>query len=154
MRRAPHTENPIETRQAFQRISDDLDAVESSSGDSVAVGAEAVVAGQPLYHPAGAATVGVARADDADKSRVCGLAKKAYSSGANVTFVTSGNLTLADWTDVLGSASLTSATVYYLDSTGGITATAPSTPGEYVTEIGQAASTTTLQIRIRRPILL
>ncbi len=154
MRRAPHTENPIEIRQAFQRMSDDLDAVESSSGDSTAVGAGAVVAGQPLYHPAGAATVGVARAADADKSRVCGLAKKAYSSGVNVVYVTSGNLTLADWTDALGSASLTSAAVYYLASTGGITVTAPSTPGEYVTEIGQAAGTTTLQIRIRRPVLL
>ena len=154
MRRAPHTENPIEVRQAFQRMSDDLGVVEDSAGDSVAAGAEAVNAGQPLYHPAGAATVGVARADAAAKARVCGLAKKAYSSGDNVTFVSSGNLTLPDWSDVLGSTTLTPATVYYLGSTGGITATAPSTPGEYVTEIGQAASTTTLQIRIRRPVLL
>ena len=120
----------------------------------MAVGAEAVVAGQPLYHPAGAATVGVARADAAAKVRVCGLAKKAYSSGANVKYVTSGNVTLADWTDALGSVSLTSAAVYYLASTGGITVTAPSTPGESVTEIGQATNTTTLQIRIRRPVLL
>ncbi len=154
MRRAPHPENPIEVRQAFQRLSSDLDTVESSSGDSTAVGAEAVIAGQPLYHPAGAATVGVARADAAAKVRVCGLAKKAYSSGANVQYITSGNLTLADWTDALGSVSLTSATVYYLGPTGGITATAPSTPGESVTEIGQATNTTAFQIRIRRPVLL
>lgn len=154
MRRAPHPQSDIEVRQAFQRLSDDLDAIELIAGQMVAVGAEAVNDGQPLYRPAGVATVGIALANAAAKSRCCGLALRAAAVGANVTYISDGVVELEDWTDVLGSENLTPATVYYLGSTGGITDTAPSTPGHYVTEIGQAASSVALQVSIKRPILL
>jgi hypothetical protein len=154
MRRAPHAENPIEVRQAFQRLSTDLDGVEQIAGEVTAVGAEGVNDGQPLYRPAGLATVGIARADTAVKARVCGFATRSAASGENVTYIANGFLSLDDWTDVLGSTSLTPGSVYYLGATGGITTTAPSTPGQYVTEVGQAASSTTLHVAIKRPILL
>lgn len=154
MRRAPHTDNPIEVRQAFQRMSTDLDAVEQVAGSFIAVGAEGVNDGQPLYRPAGVATVGLARADVTVKARVCGFALRAAAADADVEYITNGMLELSDWTDVLGSTLLTPGSVYYLGATGGITTTAPSSPGQYVTEVGQASTSLKLQIDIKRPILL
>jgi hypothetical protein len=55
-----------------------------------------------------------------------------------------------------GLTGLTAGTIYYLDAAtaGGRTATAPTTAGQYVVELGIAVSTTEFLIRIRPPILL
>ena len=153
-RRIPHTSSKTEVRQAFQRLSADLGTIEASAGELTAEANETVVDGQPLYKVAGLTKVGIARADAAAKSRVCGLAVRAASIGHAATYVTSGQLTLSDWTDVLGAVTLTSGSIYYLNDAGGLTATAPTVPGKYVTEIGQAVSTVTLDLHLKRPILL
>jgi hypothetical protein len=65
--------------------------------------------------------------------------------------------TTGQWDAVTGgSGGLVANTVYYLDAAtaGKLTATAPTTAGQYVVEVGMALSTTELLIKTRTPILL
>jgi hypothetical protein len=65
--------------------------------------------------------------------------------------------TTAQWDAVAGTTGgMARGTYYYLDpaTAGKLTATAPSTAGQFVVEVGLALSTTELLIRPRPPILL
>lgn len=57
---------------------------------------------------------------------------------------------------VAGLTGLTAGAIYYLSAAtaGLMTTTAPSTTGQYVVRVGIAISTTELELRIERPILL
>lgn len=68
---------------------------------------------------------------------------------------TDGILTLADWTAVIGAASLTRGP-YFLDASapGTMTQLPSSTPGNIVQELGNAISTTEFDISIQSPILM
>lgn len=120
--------------------------------------AGSVVCGMPIYaDAAGGAKKGIATG--VATAKLIGLV-------ASVTVATTASgqaqaegimsLTTAQWDAVTGlSGGLTFNTTYYLDTTAGkITATAPSTPGQTVVEIGTALSTTDLDIRLTSPILL
>jgi hypothetical protein len=114
----------------------------------------AITIGMPVYLFA-ADQVKKAKADAAGTARVLGLVRAA-SIGADASgeIVTDGILASEDWTDVVGSETLTPGSVYYLsaDTPGELTATAP-TSG-YVVEVGQAISTTELEISQKSPIKL
>ena len=113
-----------------------------------------IVAGMVVYLSA-ASSVKKAKADAAGTKEVIAFCKDAsVTSGQTGAFVTSGQLSVADWTAALGSANLTAGAIYYLSgATGGfITATAP--VAGYVVEVGVAISTTVMQIRTNRPIQL
>jgi hypothetical protein len=98
----------------------------------------------------------LAQADAVGTTRAVGLAVADVSSGALGSYVTEGLITLADWTDVIGSATLTSGEYYYLSeaAAGKLVSPAPTATGEFVVAIGRALSTTILDIEISQPILL
>jgi len=179
MERAPNTNSPEEVRRSIQRLRKDFDGIVETdpifvasaahgiTADKItdwdaaydreeysAESAEAVTSGMPVYGTAGLAKVGVARADTAAKSRVVGLALNTVGSGFSVTFLVSGRIERADWTAITGSVALTPNSVYYLSATGGLTTTAPTTGGYSLTEVGQAVNATTLNLTIKRPLLL
>lgn len=96
-----------------------------------------------------------AKADAAGTARVLGLVRAAsIAADASGYIQTDGVLASADWTAVIGSTTLTAGSVYYLSAaTGGqLTTTAPTTG--YIVEVGQAISTTELELSQRSPIKL
>ena len=131
---------------------DDLEATSDSSLEAEA--AENIATGMPVYGIAGFANVGLARSDTAAKSRVIGMATVGANTGFTVVYAAGGRITLDDWTSAVGAATLTPSSVYFLADTGGITDTAPTAVGKIVTEIGQAVEADTLELNIKRPILL
>ena len=114
----------------------------------------AITIGQPVYIQ-GADTVDLALADAKATSGVIGLVLDAsIDSSAVGTILTDGILTSTDWTAVVGEATLTVGSVYFLSDVdaGMLTTTAPTTTGSFVTRVGTAISTTTLEVTISRPI--
>ena len=114
----------------------------------------AITIGQPVYIQ-GANTVDLALADAKATSGVIGLVSDAsIDSSAVGTILTDGILTSTDWTAVVGEATLTVGSVYFLSDViaGTLTTTAPTTTGSFVTRVGTAISTTTLEVTISRPI--
>ena len=116
----------------------------------------AITIGQPVYIQ-GANTVDLALADAKATSGVIGLVLDASIDSSVVgTILTDGILTSTDWTEVVGEATLTPGSVYFLSdvTAGTLTTTAPTTTGSFVTRVGTAISTTTLEVTISRPISL
>lgn len=116
----------------------------------------AAIAGAPQYVD-GNGSVDLAQANAEGTSQVLGLTRVAAGPGAGQIH-TDGVLTLTtgEWDAVAGTTGGLAADAKYWLSAGGaglIVGTAPSTAGQYVTEIGTALSTTELNVRIRRRIL-
>lgn len=119
-----------------------------------------IVIGAPVYSDA-ASGVKKARANATGTSLVVGLVgQTTIVSAAAGDIATSGILTFASTAQVDAVAGTTGGftfnTRYYLDpSTAGLmTATAPTTAGQLVVEIGTALSTLVLKIAIQKRILL
>lgn len=138
------------------------------SGDSLGVTSEtgqfsmtagaALIAGQAVY-VSGAAAVNKARANAGATTVLQGLAAAAISNGVSGTIQLNGVLTLstAEWDAVAGTTGgLTPGATYYLSAgtAGLLTATCPTTTGQYVVIAGVALSTVDFDIRISEPILL
>lgn len=112
--------------------------------------AGAIVRGTPVY-PSSATQVDKAGAAAAATRKVLGLMQSASTAAGVSGFVqTDGILTATtgEWDAVAGTTGgLVFNTVYFLSATAGlITATAPSTAGNYVCPVGIALSTTELDI--------
>jgi len=72
-------------------------------------------------------------------------------SGSYPTFVTHGFLIVSNWTSVVGSATLSVGSRYYLSTTAGqLTTTAPSGSGNVVVQVGVAVDTTKMYVNIVR----
>lgn len=113
-----------------------------------------IKAGQPVaIHSSG---TGVVRANATTSGKECvGLAMADIAVAVSGDIQTDGQLTLADWTDATGAATLAARATYYLDTTAGKLATAsPGTVGNISQSCGSEVTTTTLDIRLRYPILL
>jgi hypothetical protein len=140
---------------------DTLDAVVSEKGVFSATNGEAtaLVICSPVYVSA-VNTVKKAMANAAGTAGVIGLsATVSAAAGASASVQSDGILTATttQWDAVAGTTGgLAFGTIYYLDAAtaGKITATAPSTVGQYVQPIGRALSTTDLEITIGPSILL
>lgn len=122
--------------------------------------AGAIVIGAPVYNDVNDG-VKKAKADAAGTKDVIGLVRDAsITNGVAGAIQTDGTLaaTTGQWDAVFGTTGgLTKGTRYYLSAaTAGLgTATAPSTVGQYVIELGIAISTTELILSAPfRPILL
>ena len=116
----------------------------------------ALTIGQAVYISA-ANTVEAALADNVTTSGVVGLvADASIADGANGYILTDGILVSTDWTAVVGATTLTAGAVYFLSETaeGELTTTVPTVPGSFVTRVGTAINTTTLEVSISRPIKL
>lgn len=99
----------------------------------------------------GAGAVDLARANASGTKKVLGLVAAASIAAAGTGSIqTNGILSSSDWTNVIGSASLTAGTSYYLSSTtaGQLTATAPTAAGTFVCPVGVALNNTDMQINI------
>lgn len=135
------------------------------SGDTIAQEEDAqftadaaMIAGQVVYMSA-ADHVNKAKADAAGTSNPVGLCMTAISNGAVGPVQAGGIITLttAEWDAVFGTTGgLTFNTPYFLSAaTAGLgTATAPSTVGQYVVQIGIGLSSTELEINFQKRILL
>ena len=141
---------------------DTLDAPQGGGDVIVLTNDEAspVVIGAPVYSDANDGFK-KARANAAATKNVTGLVaiSPSIANGATGPVLTSGVLvaTTGEWDAVAGTAGgLTKDILYYLDpaTAGKITATAPTTVGQYVISIGHAISTTELLVRIKSDILL
>jgi len=111
--------------------------------------------GQPVYLT-GAGHLALARANSAGTTVVIGLAAADTLTGIAAPYIESGNVTLADWTSITGTASLTVGAVYYLaaGTAGQLTATAPTTGGSYVAAVGIALNPQTLRVSVQPTMLL
>jgi hypothetical protein len=121
--------------------------------------ASAIVIGTPVYVSA-ASTCKKAMANAAGTTNAIGLVATASVAAAALGSVQSDGVltaTTAQWDAVAGTTGgLAFGTLYFVDpaTAGKITATAPTTSGQYVAPIGRALSTTDLEITIAPTILL
>lgn len=119
----------------------------------------AIVICTPVYISA-ANTCKKAMANAAGTAGVVGLVVTASVAASVAASVQSDGVitaTTAQWDTAAGtSGGLTPGAIYYLSAAtaGKLTATAPTTAGQYVQAIGRALSTTDLEISIRQSILL
>ena len=107
----------------------------------------------------GSESVDKAQANADGTSDVHGLAAEGITAATTGSIVTEGPLTLTtgEWDAIAGTTGgLTPSALYYLDpsTAGHITETAPTTAGQSVSEVGEAVSSTKLEVRIRRRVKL
>lgn len=144
----------IEQLQAGDSL-DDRSSQISQTNDE----AGAIVIGTPVYNDANDG-VKKAQANAVGTKNVLGLVSDVtVATGQPAAITTAGiqSATTAQWDAVAGtSGGLTKDTIYYLDpaTAGKITATAPTTVGQFVVQLGKALSTTELNINIQKDILL
>ena len=118
------------------------------------VAAVSLSAGQPVYVDSTSGQLKLASAVALASSMVAGLIQSATLATFAAPLATT-TLTLSDWTAIIGAASLTKGSRYFLDVTPGtLTTLAPATPGQSVVSVGIALSTTQLKIAPTPPILL
>ncbi len=121
--------------------------------------ASPIVIGAPVYVD-GAGTVDLAQADASGTVEVLGLVQEtSIAAAASGYIITDGVLTATtgQWDAVAGTTGgLAAGAIYYLDpdTAGKLTATAPTTGGDYVTRICKGLSTTEMEISISQPVLL
>ena len=121
--------------------------------------AGAIVIGQATYVD-GAGSVDLAQADAASTTDVLGLVfDTSIASAASGGIITSGVMTATtgEWDVVTGQVGgLTAGAKYWLDEStaGSLTATAPTTAGDFVAPVGKALSTTEFEVDVDHTIKL
>ena len=108
---------------------------------------EDVTQGDALYSRASDGKVGKAIANGTlDQATVAGFAETTVTSGNQVRAIVSGQVAVAQTLDA--------GDLFFLSASqaGQIVKTPPSTSGQYVTPVGEAANTNELIVRIKRPI--
>ena len=110
-----------------------------------AVAFENVNLGQPLYARSSDGKLGLARAAGSeDEARVVGFAQTNKNAGGTVRCLVFGNL---------ATSGLDAGELYFLSvGYGAITATPPSSSGQYITRVGEAISGASLHVSLEPPI--
>jgi len=117
------------------------------AGETVHAGASAYIVSNN--------TVNLASATGPTKSRVVGLVTQAASANDAAVVQTDGSVDIADWTSVIGAASLTPGSVYFLHTTDGQMRTTPPTgDGDVVVILGIAVTTTKFDIEVNEVAVL
>jgi len=116
--------------------------------------AEAIGIGQPVIARLSDGQLELARADAYAQAQVLGIAETAALTGFAADVRIIGEVTLADWTAVTGTISLSRGRDYYLDPTtaGRLTLTPPSAGGLFVVRVGRAALADTLDVHVHTSI--
>ena len=110
---------------------------------------EDVSQGDALYSRASDGKVGKAVANGTlDQATVAGFAETTVTSGNQVRAIVSGQVAVSQTLDAGDLFFLSAA------SAGSITKTPPTTSGHFITFVGEAANTSELIVRIKRPIQL
>lgn len=144
----------LQAGDTLDAVAAEVDIVTMTNGN-----AGSIVIGTPVY-PDSPGSVDLAQANASGTVNLLGFVKDAtIVSAASGSIQTDGILaaTTGQWDAVTGdTGGLTAGTVYWLDPTtaGKLTTTAPTSVGQYVVRVGQAISTTELEISIEPPILL
>ena len=121
--------------------------LDTIAGETVHVGAPAYIVSNN--------TANLASATGAVKSRAVGLITQASSVNDATIVQTDGSVNLADWTAVIGAASLTPGSVYFLHTTDGQMSTTPPTgDGDVVVTMGIAVTTTKFDIEVNEVAVL
>jgi hypothetical protein len=138
----------LQSGDTLDASANEVDVVSLVNGE-----AGAIDAGMVVYLSA-ASTCKKSKADAAGTMEGIGLARALISNGVPGDIQTNGQLTIADWTAVIGAAALTAGAHYYVSeaTAGKMAAAAPATG--YVQRIGIALSTTMMQINIQPAIKL
>lgn len=122
------------------------------SGPIEATVFQAVTKGQPVY----AKSTGVVDLGDASAmatAKIVGLMNEAGALSATAAYVHSGVVEQSSWTSVIGVATLTTDSVYFMSETEGeLTTTAPTGASSVVIRVGIALSTTQFLVQIHQPI--
>ena len=111
---------------------------------------ENVSQGDAIYSRASDGKVGKAVANGTvDQATVAGFAETTQTAGQIVRVIISGQV-------AAGTQTLDAGDLFFLSaaSAGSITKTPPTTAGHFLTFVGEAANTSELIVRIKRPIQL
>ncbi len=144
----------LQAGDTLDAMSSEVDIVSKTNGN-----ASPIVICTPVYVKVDG-TVDMAKADASGTVQVLGLVKDtSIAASASGAIQTDGVLvaTTGQWDTVAGTTGgLTAGTVYYVDpsTAGKLTATAPTTTGQFVVRVGLALSTTELDISTTAPIKL
>ena len=132
-----------------------LPTMPSSTDYYTAITAADLDDGQPVYIT-GVGEVDLAKADSQSTTEIVGFVQVDCLSGETCRYLTEGMIERLDWTNITGASELAPGATYFLDSVtaGRITATAPTTVGQFVVRVGRAINARTLDIEIELPILL
>lgn len=104
-------------------------------------------------HSSGVGVVGASAQNDTKPAIGIVTANAADLAAASIQ--TSGPLTLANWSNSTGSATLSANATYWLSTTTGLlTTTPPTTPGNTIQIVGRAVSTDTMIVDIQPHITL
>jgi len=113
-----------------------------------------VAAGQPVYISDNS-TINLANAGASSTSIVLGLVSVGATATNTATVLSEGIVTLSDWTSVIGTATLTPGSIYYLSTTAGQMATTPPTGNsDVVVRLGIALTTNTIDIEVNNVLTL
>ena len=123
-----------------------------SGGSAVSISmtaGEALTAGDAVYINTTDSKIYKAENDDTrEKATVMGFVNADAALDAEIPVVVRGKVTTA-------STSLSVGSQYFLDATlGAITATAPSVSGDFSAVVGQAVSTTEIDVQTKTPVEL
>lgn len=111
---------------------------------------ENISQGDAVYSRASDGKVGKAIANGTvDQATVAGFAETTKTAGQTVRVIVSGQV-------AAGTQTLDAGDLFFLSaaSAGSITKTPPTTAGHFLTLVGEAANTSELIVRIKRPIQL
>ena len=111
---------------------------------------ENISQGDAVYSRASDGKVGKAIANGTvDQATVAGFAETTKTAGQTIRVIVSGQV-------AAGTQTLDAGDLFFLSaaSAGSITKTPPTTAGQFLTLVGEAANTSELIVRIKRPIQL
>jgi hypothetical protein len=144
----------LQAGDTLDAAANEVDVVAMTNGE-----ASSIVIGTPVY-VLSAGSVKKAKADASGTVQILGLVKAtSIVASESGTIQTDGVLsaTTAQWDAVTGgTGGLAAGSVYYLDAAtaGQLTATSPTTAGQYVVRVGLALNTTDLDISTTAPMKL
>lgn len=110
-------------------------------------GGPSAVKGQIIYIDSSDAEAKLAAYDG--NAEVAGFLTEAVTSGDSTTIQTEGEISMSDWTDVIGTTNLTAGATYYLH-TGGEMRVTPPASGSIVI-VGRAITPTKFDVEINLP---
>ncbi|MBW2562199.1 MAG: hypothetical protein JRE40_15275 [Deltaproteobacteria bacterium] len=140
-------------------IGDSIAGAGAGSGTGIeaqaATTGEDVVVSEILYLD-GSGFANRAQANAIGTSHIIGICTLGATSGNTCEFLTEGVVSISDWTECIGSVSLTPGTLYFLDpsNAGQMVTVAPTTIGQTVVIVGRAVSAQILDLTVTQPILL
>jgi hypothetical protein len=128
------------------------EAQQAASQVVMLVAGQTLLAGQPVYLSEDA--MRPAQAIDPLLADAWGFAASDGAEDDDVACTTNGQITLEDWTPIIGTPTLTPGATYYLHPliAGMMMTTPPATPGQFVVALGKALSPLTFGVKIEAPI--